>query len=104
MWTRWAMPRRDACGSNRAQRRQAMSDDQPRQQSEADAQLQREIRAERKFSLSEAIGRLAGPGAMKGASPVDRRQQAAAEIEEYLGGHMADSAGILHGVLLRQVA
>jgi hypothetical protein len=80
-----------------------MSDDQPKRRSEADAELERQIRAERKFSLSEAIGRLAGPGVMKGASPVDRRKQAAAEIQAYLGRHMTDAAGTLSGVLLRQV-
>ena len=46
---------------------------------------------------------MAGPGAMKGASPVDRRRQAAAEIQAYLGRHLADGAGALSGVLLRQV-
>src|SRR5262245_9670727 len=71
----------------------------------AEADLQREIRAERKFTLAEAIGRLAGPGAMKGASPVSRKQQAHAQIEDYLSGHLVDSGGgALGTVLLRQVA
>ena len=81
-----------------------MSEDHPKRRSEADAELERQIRAERTFTLSEAIGRMAGPGAMKGASPVTRRQQAAAEIQAYLGRHMVDSAGTLRSVLLRQVA
>ena len=81
-----------------------MSEDHPKRRSEADAELERQIRAERKFTLSEAIGRMAGPGAMKGASPVTRRQQATAEIQAYLGRHMVDAAGTLRGVLLRQVA
>ena len=80
-----------------------MSGDQPERSSEADADLQREIRAERKFTLAEAIGRLAGPGMMKGASPVNRKEQAVAEIQEYLSRHLADAAGALSGVLLRQV-
>jgi hypothetical protein len=80
-----------------------MGDEQPRRPSEADAELERRIRAERKFSLSEAIGRMAGPGAMKGVSPVDRRQQAVAEIGEYINRHLADGAGILSGVLHREV-
>ena len=46
-----------------------MSDEQPKPSPDADAELEREIRNERKFSLSEAIGRLAGPGALKGVSP-----------------------------------
>jgi hypothetical protein len=75
----------------------------PREKSEADAELEREVRAERKFTLSEAIGRLAGPGAMKGVSPVARAQQAAAEIQEYLDRHLSDDAGVLPGVVLRYV-
>jgi hypothetical protein len=80
-----------------------MSDEHPKRRTEADADLEREVRAERKFTLSEAIGRLAGPGMMKGVSPVTRRQQAVAEIQEYLDRHLADAAGVLSGVLLRQV-
>jgi hypothetical protein len=50
-----------------------MSDNKDKQHSEADAELEREIRKERKFTLTEAIGRMAGPGAMKGESPVTRQ-------------------------------
>jgi hypothetical protein len=80
-----------------------MSDDHPKPTTDADAELEREIRAERKFTLSEAIGRMAGPGMMKGVSPVDRKRQAVAEIQEYLSQHLADAAGALSTVLLRQV-
>src|SRR5262245_34564326 len=80
-----------------------MADDQPKTRSEADAELERQIRAERKFTLSEAIGRMGGPGMMKGVSPVTRKEQAVAEIQEYICRHLADSAGVLSGVLLRQV-
>ena len=80
-----------------------MSDDQAKRPSEADADLEREIRKERKFSLAEAIGRMAGPGMMKGVSPVTRQQQAEAEIQGYLSRHLIDSAGVLPVVLLRQV-
>jgi hypothetical protein len=80
-----------------------MSGDHPERSTEADADLQREIRAERKFTLAEAIGRLAGPGMMKGVSPVNCKQQAVAEIQDYLSRHLADAAGVLSGVLLRQV-
>ena len=38
-----------------------MGDNQNKQRSEADAELEREIRQGRKFTLAEAIGRLAGP-------------------------------------------
>ena len=47
-----------------------MSSNPNMQRSEADDELEREILKERKFTLAEAIGRLAGPGAMKGESPV----------------------------------
>jgi len=80
-----------------------MSDDRRKPVSAADAALEREIRAERKFTLSEAIGRLAGPGAMKGVSPVARSQQAVAEIQDYLDRHLADAGGVLPSVVLRFV-
>ena len=80
-----------------------MSDHQDTQRSEADAELEREIREGRKFTLEEAIGRLAGPGAMKGQSPVTRMQQAEIEIGSWLRCHLADSGGSLEGVLHRRV-
>ena len=80
-----------------------MNDDQPKPPSEADAELEREIRDGRKFSLAEAIGRLAGPGMMKGVSPSTRTQQAEAEIESCLERHVMSPAGALSAVLLRQV-
>src|SRR5262245_58716925 len=80
-----------------------MTDQKDKQRSEADADLEREIRQGRKFTLEEAIGRLAGPGAMKGASPVTRMRQAESEIETWLRYHMADAGGALQVVLLRHV-
>jgi hypothetical protein len=80
-----------------------MCNEQPKHPSDADADLEREIRKERKFSLAEAIGRLAGPGMMKGVSPVTRQQQSEVEIEGYLERHMIDAAEILPGVLLRRI-
>jgi hypothetical protein len=80
-----------------------MSDKQEKQRSEADAELEREILKERKFTLAEAIGRLAGPGAMKGESPVPRMQQAEIEIESWLREHLRDGGGALQAVLHRQV-
>lgn len=80
-----------------------MCDDQDRLRSEADAELEREMREGRKFTVAEAIGRLAGPGAMKGESPVARLQQAEAEIERWLRGHLADAGGALQVVLLRAI-
>ena len=69
----------------------------------ADADLEREIRKERKFTLAEAIGRMAGPGAMKGVSPVTRKQQAAVEIENWLRKHMPPGVGELRVVMLRRI-
>jgi hypothetical protein len=80
-----------------------MSDNQNKQPSDSDAELERRIRRERKFSLEEALGRMAGPGAMKGASPITGLQQAVYEIQEYLDRHLVDTAGVLSVVLLRQV-
>jgi hypothetical protein len=80
-----------------------MSDAKNKTSSEADGELEREIRNERKFTLAEAIGRLAGPGAMKGASPVPRGEQAGMEIGSWLRSHLADSSGALEVALHRQV-
>ena len=80
-----------------------MSDNEDTHRSEADAELEREIRKGRKFTLEEAIGRLAGPGAMKGESPVARMQQAEIEIASWLRSHLADAGGALRVVLHRDV-
>jgi hypothetical protein len=80
-----------------------MSENEHEARSRADAELEREILKERKLTLAEAIGRLAGPGAMKGVSPVPRIQQAEIEIESWLRNHLADAGGILQFVLHRQV-
>jgi hypothetical protein len=68
-----------------------------------DSDIEREIRERRKFSLAEAIGRAAGPGAMKGESPVTRMQQAEAAIENHLEGHLPGAAGPMSVVLLRHI-
>lgn len=82
-----------------------MSDNpvQPPPTSEADRELEREIRAGRAYSMAEALGRLAGPGGMKGGSPVLRQQQARAEIDHLVRQHLSDPAGILKSVLSREV-
>jgi hypothetical protein len=80
-----------------------MSETPGNERSEADAELEREIRKERKFTLEEAIGRLIGPGGMKGASPVGRLQQAEVEIEAWLRTHQADGGGPLKIELHRRV-
>jgi hypothetical protein len=80
-----------------------MGDKPDKRRSKADVELEREIREGRKFTLEEAIGRLAGPGAMKGESPVARLQQAAIEIESWLRSHLADGGGALALVVSRQI-
>jgi len=80
-----------------------MGDNQNKERSEADAELEREIRKGRKFNLAEAIGRMAGPGAMKGQSPVPRLQQAEVEIASWLNTHLKDAGGALKDVLHREV-
>jgi len=78
--------------------------DTPRsERSQADAELEQEIREQRKFTLEEAIARLIGPGGMKGESPVPRLKQAETEIESWLRTHLLDSGGALEIVLVRRV-
>jgi hypothetical protein len=80
-----------------------MSDNQDKQRSEADAELEREIRNQREFTLAEAIGRMAGPGAMKGVSPITGKEQAATEIENWLKQHMPGGNSDLQIALLRWI-
>jgi hypothetical protein len=80
-----------------------MNDDRDKQRSEADAELEREIRQARKFSPNETLARLAGPGAMKGASPVSRVKQAETEIGSWLRDHVPDEGGVLQVLLHRHL-
>ncbi len=78
-----------------------MTDDDKRR-SEAEA-IEREIRLGRTFNANEALARMAGPGALKGASPVSPVHQAEAEISTWLGNNLADVDGALRVVLQRHV-
>jgi hypothetical protein len=85
-----------------------MSDTENPDRSESDSdssadELQQELRKERRFSLARALGEMAGPGAMKGESPVTRLQQAETEIATWLRSHLTDSGGALQVVLHRRV-
>ncbi len=80
-----------------------MGDEQQKQLSEEDAKLQQEIRQGRKITPEEAIARMAGPGLMKGESPVARLQQAELEIGAWLRTHLADAGGALEIVLHRRL-
>lgn len=80
-----------------------MTDDRDKQRTEANADLEREIRERRKFTPQEAMARMAGPGAMKGASPVSPVQQAEAEIGTWLRDKVTDPAGALQLLLHRNL-
>ena len=69
----------------------------------SDAEIEREIRSRRRFSLAEAIGRSAGD-LLHGASPVTRRRQAEFVIEEFLEQNLSDGEGALGPVLLRRIS
>jgi len=72
-------------------------------QQPADAEVECEVRQNRKFSPQEAMARMAGPGAMKGASPISEQQQAENEIGTWLASHLGDVDGGLKAVLQRQL-
>jgi hypothetical protein len=80
-----------------------MNGDKDKLRSQSDAELEREILENRKFTLEEAVARMVGPGAMKGESPVARRRQAEIEIGSWLRSHLADPAGALTVALHRRV-
>ena len=80
-----------------------MSDDIAKPGPTAEAAIEREIRLGRKFTPQEALGRMAGPGAMKGASAVSPQQQAEIAIGTWLRGHVQDTAGALRIVLERHL-
>ncbi len=80
-----------------------MSDEKKKDGFDAEAELEREIRKDQKFSMGAAIGRLAGPGIMKGASPIARKQQVETEIGEWLRRELMDPGDALGVVVLRHV-
>jgi len=88
-----------------------MNGEQPKSSTEKDEknstdreeELLRESLVGRKFSIEEAIGRLAGPGMMKGVSPITGKEQADAVIFEYLRLQLEDVQGALATVLYRDV-
>lgn len=79
-----------------------MTEDEERR-SEAGAEIEREIRLGRKFNARDALARMAGPGALKGASPVSRVLQAETEVGTWLGNNLADGSGALRVVLHRHL-
>ena len=80
-----------------------MSETRQPPESDAAADVEREIRRGRTFSLSDAIGRLGGGGLLKGASPVLPIEQTEAAIANYLRAHLEDPGGVLAQVVVRRV-
>lgn len=80
-----------------------MSEKPDTNSADSNDEIERDIRTNRKFSLNEAIGRMAGGDFMKGGSPVTRQRQAELEIDEYLRRHLVDSGGVLRSVLFRRL-
>ena len=80
-----------------------MNDDREDQRRKTDDDIEREICKGRKLTARDLMARLAGPGAMKGASPVSPVQQAETEIGNWLGSNLQDDAGQLTLVLRRQL-
>lgn len=78
-----------------------MTDDKRR--AEANAEIEREIRLGRKLGPKDLLAQMAGPGALKGASPVSPVHQAEAEIGSWLGSNLADVDGALRAVLHRHL-
>jgi hypothetical protein len=68
-----------------------------------DSEIEQEIRQNRKFSAEEALGRMAGPGAMKGASALSPQQQAGNAVGDWLRHNVTDTAGALRTVMHRHV-
>lgn len=64
---------------------------------------EQEIRHSRRFTMEEAMARMAGPGAMSGASPVSEVDQAGAEVGNWLRVHVSDPAGALKAVMHRHI-
>ena len=80
-----------------------MNNEPKDRQSDADSDIEREIREGRKLTPKDLMARLAGPGAMKGASPVSPVQQAETEIGNWLGNNLQDDCGQLRVVLHRNL-
>lgn len=77
--------------------------DHDKRLSDADAELEREIRQGRKLGVRDLMAHIAGPGALKGASPISPVQQAETEIGTWLGKNLSDGDGALRVVLHRHL-
>lgn len=73
-----------------------------KQQEPGNDEIQREMRAQQKFSTAGAIGR-AGSGLLKGESPVSRQDQAISALTGWIDQQTPDPSGALKSILRRQV-
>ena len=73
-----------------------------KKQNTSNDEIQREMRAQQKFSTAGAIGR-AGSGLMKGESPVSRQEQAITILMQWIDQHVQDPSGALKSILRRRV-
>lgn len=80
-----------------------MTENQDTKSADRNAEIEREARAHRTFSLNDAIGQLAGGEFTKGGTPISRKRQAELELDEYLRRHLVDSGGVLTRVLSRHL-
>ncbi len=80
-----------------------MGDDSSTPRPDAERDVELEVREHRPFSMAEALGRLAGPGGMKGASPISRLQQAQAQVSQVVRAQLVDPVGILADILAREI-
>ena len=78
-----------------------MTDDD--EQRRANAEIEREIRLGRKLGPKDLLAQMAGPGALKGASPISPVLQAETEVGTWLGSNLADVDGALRVVLHRHL-
>lgn len=79
-----------------------MNEEPKKPRAEDDAELEREIRSRREFSVAEAIARH-NSDLLKGASPVTLKRQAEFVIERYLEVRLDDTEGALRVVLRRRI-
>lgn len=80
-----------------------MNEEPDRQRTDRNAEIEQEIRQGRKLTAKDLMARMAGPGAMKGASPVSPVQQAETEIGNWLTCNAAGAGSALQHVLLRNL-
>jgi len=79
-----------------------MTDDD-KSRADAEAEIEREIRQGRKLNARDLMAHIAGPGSMKGGSPISPVKEAETELGVWLGANLPDPEGALRAVLLRSL-